>query len=209
MPINFSKQVPDELFVDSFTSNNSLELSYSGPDVIKVLVNRQDGLVGGFVETNDDPHNGDMYMIVDIVAADEPAVAHFFDPTFVRPEIEFVTETQAGGLTFEAIANPTLRDYYEVEYDLETSEWVWKPIVKEKKSILNDTADKYRKYINDNIDTLTGAVKTAATGYLTTLDNFETTGKGSIPTWKLVEFSPKDVPIPPANVITAIGFLPQ
>ena len=210
MPINFSKQVPDELYVDSFTSNNSLELTYSGPDVIKVLVDRENGYVGGFVETNDDPHNGDMYMIVDIVAADEPAVAYFFDRTLQGPvEIEHVTETLPGGLTFDAIANPTLRNYYEVAYDLEENEWIWKVVVREKKSILNHTADRYREYINDNIDTLTGAVKTAATSYLTTLDTFETAGKGSIPSWKLVELSARDVPIPPANVITAIGFLPQ
>lgn len=209
MPINFSKQVPDELYVDSFTSNNSLELTYSGPDVIKVLVDKEYGFVGGFVETNDDPHNRDVYMVLDIVAADTPDVAYFFNHLSDPVEREFITETLAGGLIFEAIANPTLRDYYDVAYDLEENKWIWKLIVKEKKSILNVTADIYRQYINDNTDTLTGTVKTAATAYLKTLEDFETIGKGSIPPWKLVEISIKDVPIPPANVITAIGFLPS
>lgn len=208
MAITFTKQIPDELWIDSFAANNALELSYSGPATVSVLV---DNMSGTFVDYDGvTPYNEETRRVVIVDASAEPDVAYYIhNRSQPRPEHEFETENLPGGLTYDKITNPTIYDYYTLRYDVENSSWDWELILREPKTIIYYTAEKYKKYIEDNTDKFsTATLQKKATDYITTLTTLMTTGKGSIPQWKLIEFSASEVPIPPGELINAIGVLP-
>lgn len=211
MSITFTKDIPNEPYVDDYSDGKKLELTYSGPEVIKVLVSRDHGSLQGIRLDEDSRYNEERDMVVEIISKDEPDVAYFVD--YVLPDSykhEFKDETLPDGSVYQQIINANIKDYFSLSYDVENSKWIWNKILREKRSILNDTADKYRKYVNDNIDSVKSnkSVKQAAETYLAALDKFEKTGIGSIPSWKKIEFDVKVVPIPPVEFITAVGYLP-
>ena len=47
-----------------------------------------------------------------------------------------------------------------------------------------------------------------AQDYLATLDTFETTGKGSIPSWKIIDAKISDVPMVPQELVAAFNVFP-
>lgn len=208
MNITFTKPVPDELWVDSFTANNTMELTYSGPETVQVLVEKD---IGTFILCDDETrYNPDLQFKMTIDATAMPDIAYFVtNRELPRDEYEYETEDLPGGLTYERITNPSLFDYYSLFYDDANDEWDWVLITRDPKSVINYTADRYKQYVQDNADKFTTtSLKNKATAYLAELDTLVTTGKGSIPVWKLIEFSAADVPIPPGELISAAGVLP-
>lgn len=211
MSISFSKDIPNEPYIDDYSEGKKLDLVYSGPDIVRVLVSKENGFITGINLDEDSKYNQERDLLVEVVAKDNPAAAYFF--TYVCPSDynhEFIDEVLPDGSVYQQITNATIKEYFWLSYDLDSNTWVWNKVLREKKSILNETADKYRKYVKDNLESVktNKSVKLAAENYLATLDKFEETGIGSIPSWKKIEFDIKTVPIPPVEFISAVGVLP-
>jgi hypothetical protein len=208
--VNFTKPIPNELYIDSFTNGNTQSYVYSGNNLLYVAV---DIPLGGIQDIHEDPdfkYNPDNTKKVIIDANVNPDVAYFITNTTFDDRI-FATETLIDGTTYEQITNPMLRDMYQVNYDLETNTWKWKFITRNPKGRLNDFAQRNRDYVNTYISTISSntALMQIANTYLQTLDTFETTGKGSIPSWKIIAV-PKlsEVPPIPQELILAFDVLP-
>lgn len=210
MEKTFNKPVPDELYIDSFAQNKTASYTYTGPKTLTVVV---DSILGG-VQHVLSP--GEVFMInpdfqtkLEIDADIDTDVAYLLTNTTI-PDREFETENLPGGNTYQKITNPTLSDYYTVNYNFETSEWQWKLITKLARTQLNDLADKYIQYIETHKSKIADntALTAIADKYVADLNAFNTTGIGSIPSWKFIEFSLADVPAPPSQLVVAFNVLP-
>lgn len=208
--VNFTKPVPDELYIDSFINGNTKTWTYTGKNLVYLLVEKQNGEITQVCEDLNFNYNEELFEIITIDANVNPDVAYYATNTTI-PDRVFVTETLIDGSTYEQISNPTLRDIYSLNYNFENSEWNWKLITRNPKSRLNDYTERNREYVNSNISKISSntALMQIANTYLQTLDAFETTGKGSIPSWKMIEI-PKlsEVPAIPQDLINAFDVLP-
>jgi hypothetical protein len=213
--VSFTKPIPDELYIDSFTQNKTKTWTYTGNNIVYVSVTKPHYMLASSVEIEvvqyniDFRYNPDLTQVMIIDANINPDVAYYCSNTHI-PERIFVTETLIDGSTYEQIDNPILRDYYSLNYNFKNSQWDWKLITRNPKDSSNDLADRYRDYINSNITKIssnTQLMQTANT-YLQALDTFDTTGKGSIPSWKRMSVNLGDVPPVPHDLIAAFNVLP-
>jgi hypothetical protein len=207
--VEFTKKIPDSLHVNTFVSNASLTLTYNGPESSLFLIEKDHGYVSGVIETMEDAYNQDHYFVIKTSASDSPDVLYYFHQVEF-PETEFVTETLVDGTTHEEISNPRLKDYYRTFYDLENKVWIWEVITRNPRSVYNDMADRYREYINQNLHKIesNASLKEAATKYLQRLTDFETTGAGSIPSWKIIIANTACVPLPSPLLMAAFENTP-
>jgi hypothetical protein len=207
--IQFTKKIPDSLYVNTFVSNSSLTLTYNGPESSLLLIEKDHGHICGVLETMEDAYNPDDYLVIETLASDSPDVLCYFHQSEF-PEREYVTETLVDGTTHEEISNPTLKDYYRTFYDLENKIWVWEVITREPRSVYNDVVDRYREYVNQNLHKIESneSLKEVATKYLQRLTDFETTGAGSIPSWKIITANIASVPLPSPLLMTAFENTP-
>jgi hypothetical protein len=211
MEKTFSKAVPDELYIDSFAQNKTATYTYEGPETFVVLVEKSLGGVLQVLQPGEEPqfYNQDQVAAITIDATTAPDIAKYlFDNT--TPERQFETEELPGDKTYQKITNPTLRDYYLVNYNFDTNSWNWTVVTKLARTQLNDLADRYKQYVEDNISKIEGnaALNAVANTYLQQLEAFNTTGIGSIPSWKFIEISLADVPAPPTQLVVAFNVLP-
>lgn len=210
MEKTFNKSVPDELYIDSFAQNKTASYTYTGPETLSVLV---DNILGGVQQVllpgETALINPDLQMQITVDANTATDVAYYITNT-ETPEREFETETLPGDKTYQKLTNPTIRDYYNINYNIETGSWDWTLITKLARTPLNDLADRYKEYIETNVSKIENntSLVTLADTYLAQLDAFNTTGIGSIPSWKFIEISLADVPVPPAQLVVAFNVLP-
>jgi hypothetical protein len=207
--IQFTKKIPDSLYINTFASNASLTLTYNGPESSLFLIEKEHGHICGILETMGDAYNQDHYFVIKTSASESPDVLYYFHNSEI-PEREFVTETLVDGTTHDEISNPTLKDYYTTFYDLENKIWVWEVITRNPRSIYNDMADRYREYVNQNLHKIESneALKEVATKYLQRLADFETTGVCSIPSWKIITANTACVPLPSPLLMAAFENTP-
>lgn len=210
MEKTFSKPVPDELYIDSFAQSKTASYTYTGPETLNVIVDSQLGGVEHILLPGETmAYNPELQTQITLDANTATDVAYYVTNT-ATPEREFETENLPGNNTYEKLTNPTIRDYYNINYNIETGEWEWKVITRLTKTPLNDLANKYKQYIETNkskIET-NAALTTLANTYLAELETFNTTGIGSIPSWKFIEISLADVPAPPSQLVVAFNVLP-
>jgi len=210
MSITFTKKVPDELYVDSFDKELEATYSYDGPETFKVLVEKTSGLVSNIIEDNDDfRYNQEHYAIVDVDSSLNPDVADYIFNT-ATPERIFEDEILADGSIYKKITNPTLRDYFSIQYNFEENSWVWKVIVRNPSTIMRDLAIRNREFVSLNLSLIEDdkVLTNLANDYIKRLDNYIISGRGSIPMWKLDEFKLSDVPMIPQELIVAFNQLP-
>jgi hypothetical protein len=207
--IEFTKKIPDSLHVNTFTSNASLTLTYNGPESSLFLIEKEHGHICNVLETMEDAYNQDHYLVVETSASESPDVLYFFHQSEF-PEREYVTETLVDGTTHDEISNPRLKDYYITFYDLENKVWVWEVITRNPRSVYNELADRYREYVTQNLHKIESneVLKEVATKYLQRLTDFETTGAGSIPSWKIAAANTACVPLPSPILMAAFENTP-
>jgi hypothetical protein len=213
--VNFTKPIPDELYVDSFANGNTKTWTYTGNNIVYVTVIKPRdtvmpfGEIEGVQDNLDFRYNSDTTQVMVINATVDPDVAYYCSNTHI-PDRIFVTETLIDGTTYQQISNPVLRDYYRLNYDFENTTWNWELIKRNSKDSSNDLADRYRDYVNSNITNISSNTQLMqiANTYLQALDTFDTTGKGSIPSWKRMTVSLGDVPPVPHDIIVALNVLP-
>lgn len=210
MEKTFNKAVPDELYIDSFAQNKTTSYTYTGPETVKVIVDRIYGGVQHVLLPGElDTHNQELSTVITVDANTATDVAYFLTNP-ISGTRQFETEDLPGDYTYQKLTNPTIRDYYQINYDFDTNMWNWKLITKLAKTPLNDLADKYTQYIEDNKSKVSGNTELTAlaNNYLQQLEDFNTTGIGSIPSWKFIEISLADVPTPPSQLVVAFNVLP-
>jgi hypothetical protein len=131
MKKEFTYPVPDELYLDTFTSNSHATWTYEGPEKLHVLV--EDGGAVKFYselpfsEEMSYDHEREVIEVVD--ASENPEVAlYILNPQI---ELEFTTITNDDGSTHDEINNPKINNYYTLSYhSREKDKWKFTPITR-------------------------------------------------------------------------------
>ena len=208
--VNFTKPIPDELYINSFTNGNTKTWTYTGNELLYITVSKLFGDIESVNTDLDFNYNSEISEVITINANENPDVAYYASNTHI-PDRIYITETLVDGTTYDQISNPVLRDIYNLNYDSANTTWNWAVITRNPKSRLNDYVDRNREYVNSNIEKISSntALMQIANTYLQALDTFETTGKGSIPSWKIIEVPRlSEVPAIPQDLINAFDVLP-
>jgi hypothetical protein len=108
----YTVNVPDELWVDSWDNNNTATYTYEGPATVYATI-RGDGISTVSVEPiNAEEHPGER--VIEIDANVQPDVADWIHPTPEDFSHTHTTETNPDGSTWERITNPGIRDWFEL-----------------------------------------------------------------------------------------------
>ena len=214
---NFTVNVPDELWVDSWESANTETYTYVGPDTLylvydtvkDVLTNSAQGLD---VEPTDLRENE---VVVQIDADVNPEVALCLLPIDENFQHEFEEQTNTlDNSTWQKITNPHIKDWFEVK----VSDTTVLPVTLELDPIYKDldtTAEEkartrlaYVKKYSDAYDFGTedqALIDTFITNMQTYLDTY-----APVCPWKFAEGVPEgDMPRIPVSLVSVFNSLPE
>lgn len=214
MEKQFSVNIPDELYVNSWEQNLTATFTYSGPEFIYAIISlikhqdpdqpTQEVFSRVSFEAVQDPVllNQDNYKILTISANDQPALAElFFQLNNTGYQYSYVDHVNYDNSVAAVISNPRITDYYSFVYeiDVDTGEYKFKliPIYKEPNnlSIISTINNKLEllKYNRDSV-TNTPQMLTSINAAITQLEQFKETVKNQRP-WHF-DVLPTDDAIP-------------
>ena len=210
MEKTFTVNVPDDLWVDSWTENKTTDYTYNGPSTINVLVS----LTGDFpiVRWSEDDitvDNEDKQLVVTIDADTDTAIAHAIVNAGAEHEYTYTTITNHDDSTHEEINNPTINDIYEVEYT-PANGFVLKQIIKQSETMNERTAKERLAYVvkYDEAYDFDDATQTVIDTFKTNIDNYLTTMSTVYP-WRYVTIDATVIPKIPASLVATFNTLPD
>ena len=213
MQKTFTVQVPDELWVDTWDLNNSVDYEYSGPEQVYVLIDAKKQLVSSATESfGEDLQEGWEEIAVD--ANVDTDIAHLIvesnttDPDFVHT---FEDEVQPfDESVYQKITNPRISDWFTLVYDHTGDGLSLEAIIKSTSIPLIDKAKERRSYVekynnayefgDDILPTIESFLE-SINAYITSLE--------TIKPWKHIEISEDGLPKLPVSLISAFSSLPD
>lgn len=211
MQKEFTINVPDQLWVDSWTENKTQTLTYDGPEKYYVIVTDQQGLTQWSAEPleADIEQRGNPF-VVEVDATEHTDVAywllHHADPV----EHEFIDEVNHDGSIFKKITNPSIRDIYFAQYDIDQSKIVLLLITRRTTTYSEIQAQERLAYVNrySEVYAFSDAVEAAIATFKSDTTTYLDSMKDIYP-WKYVSISTNNVPRIPSIVVTEFAKLPE
>lgn len=120
MEKTFSIPLPDELWVDAFTENKTIQYSYNGPDIVSVEIGVGD-TIGGVVSDLNDYTLTPESKIVEVSGANETDIAYgLLSAELPHDDHVFEDVVNHDGSIYQRITNPHFQDIYTLEYNTDT-----------------------------------------------------------------------------------------
>lgn len=210
MEKTFTVNVPDDLWVDSWTENKTTDYTYNGPSTINVLVSLTDDFpIVRWSEDDITVDDEDKELVVTIDADTDTAIAHAIVNAGAEHEYTYTTITNHDDSTHEEINNPTINDIYEVEYT-PANGFVLKQIIKESETMNERTAKERLAYVvkYDEAYDFDDATQTVIDTFKTNIDNYLTTMSTVYP-WRYVTIDATVIPKIPASLVATFNTLPD
>lgn len=214
MQKEFTINIPDELWVDSWENNSTATYTYDGPDTLYVRVRDENDIVD-VTSTAVDP--GEHEFVVEVDANKYAERARLLQEIYIGLDKEdtFENVNNPDGSTYTKLTNPHLRDYYEISFlptagdsDPELG-FILTPHYKDPKCALLIEAERRRDYVKKYTDVydLSGDNATTADTFMTAINNAITTLSVAYP-WKYIVAPDVSVPKIPATLVEAFAGLP-
>lgn len=213
MQKQFSIEVPDEIWVNSWEDSRTETYTYDGPETVYALIGTTNDIHTVSLEEPQDIPAG--YSVVAVNADQYPERAQMIVETFTEHEYTFEDEENFDGSIYERITNPRLQDYFELTYtpianDLDRElglvldpiyKNLWTPALGEARSRLEYVQKYNNKYDfetadQEKIDTFI----TAVTDHIAILE-------AEYP-WKFVDVPMDGIPKIPVSLVTLFKDLP-
>jgi len=210
MEKTFTVNVPDDLWVDSWTENKTTDYTYNGPSTINVLVSLTDDFpIVRWSEDDITVDDEDKQLVVTIDADTDTAIAHAIVNAGAEHEYTYTTITNHDDSTHEEINNPTINDIYEVEYT-PANGFVLKQIIKQSETMNERTAKERLAYVvkYDEAYDFDDATQTVIDTFKTNIDNYLTTMSTVYP-WRYVTIDATVIPKIPASLVATFNTLPD
>lgn len=210
MEKTFTVNVPDDLWVDSWTENKTTDYTYNGPSTINVLVSLTDDFpIVRWSEDDITVDDEDKQLVVTIDADTDTAIAHAIVNAGAEHEYTYTTITNHDDSTHEEINNPTINDIYEVVYT-PANGFVLKQIIKESETMNERTAKERLAYVvkYDETYDFDDATQTVIDTFKTNIDNYLTTMSTVYP-WRYVTIDATVIPKIPASLVATFNTLPD
>jgi hypothetical protein len=117
MTKQFTVNVPDELWVDSWTENRTMSWTYEGPERIYVKL-RHDFTVAEWSDSEFDPETVQSNeKVIELDSATSVDVMFYLTNQGQLAEHEFEDETNPDGSIYKKISNPNIYDIFYIDYD--------------------------------------------------------------------------------------------
>lgn len=208
MEKTFTINVPDEVWVDSWTNNKTESYDYSGPETIYVRVgweNTPSDWSESELTANED--RGEV--IVEVNATTDTAVAYYLVHQDQEWEYTFTTENNHDGSTFDAMDNPRLHDYFELDH-VTGQGLVLNPVYKKATTIAEEKASERLAYVKkyDDAYDFDVDIQTTIDTFISDTETYLTNMESVYP-WKYVTISHDDIPKIPASLVTVFKELPE
>ena len=208
MKKQFTVNIPDELWVDSFTQGKTMTLEYDGPDEFTVLQDKNFGFVRLHLD-QDAPYDPNIFTLQTYKANDHIEAAYLLN---IKPEgpIErkHVTVHNVDGSTHDEldISEATITDYYALgSYDSKENKFNLNLLTRPKNNFLYIKAEENKQYVTAHANAFTtDALKNTANTYINILNSYQTSGNGSIYSWRMSSGNIAEVPVVPPNLIDAV-----
>lgn len=204
MQKQFSIKVPDELYIEKYTSNTYATFTYEGPETLYAEV-QADGTVFGLVDENTTYPEGELRYVVEIDANEYPSAAHYLK-TFADPYTYTYEDVENhDGSIYKKITNPRIQDYFRLVYNkgafnsrddgLNVGPWSFQVIQKVKEFVEEEQIRKSLQKVKQTLGNiaLDDSTQTAYNNYVQACETYLTTMEPLYP-WKYVSISD---PIPP------------
>lgn len=207
MSKTFTVNVPDQLWVDSWNTNKTESYTYSGPDTLYVLVRNEEieSWSTEPIEATDD----DSVVQLDATNNNDLPMAHFLHSQGAEHEYIYEDEVNHDGSTYQKITNPTIQDYFDLEYD-RASGLQLTPTYKRAKTIAEEKAEKRLEYVKKYISVYDFDEETQKTidAFLSDMNAYMTTMATVYP-WKYVVIDENEIPKIPASLVSVFNSLPD
>ena len=214
MQKDFTINIPDELWVDSWEDNSTASYTYDGPDTLYVRL--RDEL--DIAEVSDTEITAQTHeFVVEVDASKYPDRARLLQETFLglSREDTFEDVSNPDGSVYKKLTNPYVRDYYEISYSPVSSDtdpelgFQLIPNYKDPKTSLLVEAERRRAYVQKYLDVyeLTGDNGTTASSFITAINTSIATLSTAYP-WKYIVAPDVSVPKIPAALVEAFANLP-
>ena len=210
MEKTFTVNVPDDLWLDLWTEENTAEYTYSGAESINVVVSLTDTFeIIRWSEDAIEGANEDTEQIVVLDANTHTSIAKTLQGSVSDYEYTYTTITNHDDSTHDEMSNPQITDIYEASWS-KSNGFELVAIIKETET-MNERAAKERlayvvKYDNayDYDDAIQGVIdtfKAAMATYLTTM--------ATVYPWRYVTIDDTVIPRIPASLVTTFNTLPE
>lgn len=219
MQKQFTINIPDERWINSWENNLTLTKTYIGPSKFYAPVDLEtNNLLGVYFENTptEAPYtNTEKFSIYEIDADTDAAIAQLiqetindeYRATYIR---EFEDEVLHDSSTYAKTTNPMVSDYYRLQYDTETSKVALEVIVNDswqipQLNIVNQKLDLL-KHNRDNI-AFSEAMLTKINTAITQLEAYKST-IATARKWKYESFNMNEIPQISKSVEQALKPIP-
>lgn len=207
----FTVNVPDQLWLNSWTENKTESYTYEGPDTWNVVVCGESLLASDWSEDTIEAESSTKDFVVTLDATDDAnlPVAYFMHTQGAEHEYTEEDETNHDDSVYKKITNPLIHDYFDVGYDNETGLHLT-PIYKNTKTIAEEKAEQrlaYVKKYNDVYDFDADAQEKIDT-FLTSMTTYMST-MASVYPWKYTTIDENEIPKIPVSIVTIFNTLPE
>ena len=211
MEKTFTVNVPDQLWVDSWTNEDTIEYTYNGPDNLHIVVKTTgDFEIIEWAETAPTRLiDAETEQVLELDADTHTSVAHLLVAGWVADyTYTYTTITNHDDSEYEEMSNPQLPDMFEAKYNI-TDGFHLSPIYKKVDTVCEITARERLAYVvkyDDayDFDADTQAVidtfKSAMSTYLTAM--------ATVYPWRYVTIDTAEIPRVPASLVAAFTDLP-
>jgi|TARA_B110000208_G_scaffold189433_1_gene250960 hypothetical protein len=217
MSKTFTINIPDQLWLNSWTENKTESYTYSGPDTWNVLVTGTTNLVSEWSEDvlEASPGTRDFVVTLDATADATVPVAHYIHTqgadsiTAEEREAAEEDETNHDDSVYKKNTNPLIHDYFDIGYDVDAGLQLV-PIYKNTKTVAEEKAEKRIEYVKKYNDTYDFDADTQAIidTFLSSMDTYKTSMLTVYP-WKYTTIDENEIPKIPASIVTIFNTLPE
>ena len=202
--------VPNELWVNDFSENKTVQYTYTGPNKVWLTAEFDQSISGDIFET--EPETQKTKIEIDIATASEAELAAVI-ANKQRLDTEYTyTYTDVpnhDGSTYTKISNPKVGDYYTFKHNTASgieSELVLKDPTNPNLKIAQDRKAYVQKYLNTF--SFEAADQSKITTYITALDTYIASLATAYP-WKYVTFNVNEIPKIPVTLVSLFSNLPE
>lgn len=209
----FTINVPDTWWVDSWDNGDTKTYTYEGPDTLWVEVGLKDDFsIISYSDTEivrDAPEDEERVSVIQLDANAQPECAHLLWMSDDDWEYTYTTLTNHDGSTHEEMTNPKMGDLFDIKWT-PAGGFEADPIYKELQTEAERMAKERRAYIQkyDDAYDFDDATQTIIDTALSAFDTYLTTMETAYP-WRYVTIDKAEIPRIPAALTTVFNNLPK
>ena len=202
MKKKFTFNIPDEMWVDNFSKNLTMDSTYEGPETLYVLVSGEN--VISWKENPYEHYNRDTCKVVELNASVHPDIAYLLAVPVL--ETMFEDATNPDGSVYQVVSNPTMHSYYNLKYDESNTDNPWRlDLIVRNRNIPEEARVMSELKIAENYKqsaTFDSETTTLLDKYISDAKQYLAEIKSYYP-WRYVEFNPPKGPKTPSKLLEA------